>query len=229
MSARLDGAVARHVGRSYPHNNDYRVLGRRVLPKWKLWRRCRRLLQHYPRRLTSLLDVSCSTGYFTLEAAERGSCRRAHGIDVDRHDLEAARAVARHVGSEARFDRCRLHEVARDLEARGGPYQLVLLFNAYPYLLMGSGRDERRYDSHEQVFDHLAAVCRERLLFSNRVELAALPRNMQARAAELGIGREEYSERRLRAAAERRFRVETASRVGRIPLWILTPRAFEER
>lgn len=220
----LEPAVARHVGGSYPHNNDYRVVGRRVVAKYKLWRRRRVLLRHYPRPLESLLDVSCSTGYFTLEAAGRASCRRAHGIDVDGVDLEAARSVARYLGSRARFDQERLHEVAEHLEDRGGAYQLVLLLNAYPYLLMGSHRDERRYDSHEVIFEALADVCGDRLLFSNRVELSVLPRNMQARAAELGIGADEYCEGRIRAAAERRFRVEDAGRVGRIPLWILSPR-----
>lgn len=221
----LDSAVARHVRGSYPRNNDYRVVGRRLVPSWKLWRRRRRLVRHYPERVESLLDVSCSTGYFTLDAARRPSCERALGIDVSAEDLAAARAVGAHLQSAADFVETRLDAVAAELDEHGGAFQVVLLLNAYPYLLLGSPRDERRYDSHDRVFELLARVCGERLLFSNRVELERLPRHMQRRAAELGLGPEDYTESILAAAAEPWFELSERDSLGRIPLWVLTRRA----
>ena len=115
MSARpaLDADVARYVASSYPHNADYRVLAGRLVPRWKLWRRARRLTAGYTTPLRSLLDLSASKGWFVLEAAGRASCERALGIDVHAPDLDAARAVAAHLGRErARFELTTLRELA---------------------------------------------------------------------------------------------------------------------
>jgi SAM-dependent methyltransferase len=213
---------------SYPHNHDYEVeRGRRrgeLRPRRKLRRRFAKLARLYPEPLASLLDVGCAKGFFVLEAAARESCTRALGIDVHAPFVEASRAAALHLGRErARFEALRLHELAETLDARGGPFQTVLVVNVYHYLFFGSALDERGYADHEALFDHLHGVTAGCLLFSNRVSLAACPRNVQARARELGLDGA-YTEDAIRAAAEARFTLEERGKLGRIPLWCLTPR-----
>jgi hypothetical protein len=60
-------------------------------------------------------------------------------------------------------------------------------------------------------------------VFSNRLSLAACPRNVQARACSSGLA-DDYTETAIRAAAGARFTIEERGRLGRIPLWRLTPR-----
>lgn len=214
-----------YVASSYPHNHDYRVVDGRLRPRFKLWRRWRRIRKLYPDRLTSLLDLSSSKGFFVLEAARVEGCERALGIDVHAPDLEAARAVAAHVGRpRARFEELRLHELAERIDEFGGPFQTVLLVNTYPYLYYGSRRDARAYLDHERLFELMARVTAERLVFSNRVDFERLPGHVRelARAQRAEAG---YDEASIRAAAERHFTIEARGRLGRIPLWSLRRRA----
>ena len=226
MSTRppLDPRVAAHVESSYPHNLDYRVRGQKLRPRWKLRRRLWRLLPLYSDPLESLLDLSSSKGYFVLEAAARPGCARALGIDVHEPDLEASRAVAAHLGLDrARFERLTLRELAESIDDFGGPFDTVLLVNTYPYLFFGSDRAEAVAADHAELFGLLARVTGGRLVFSNRVDFAALPRHIRARAAEAGL-ESAYDEARIRAAAEAHFHVEPRRALGKIPLWLLTRR-----
>jgi SAM-dependent methyltransferase len=213
---------------SYPHNHDYRIeRGRRrgeLRPRRKLKRRFAKLARLYPVPLESLLDVGCAKGFFVLEAAARDACTRALGIDVHAPFVEASRAAAQHLRRDrARFEPLRLHELAVTLDAHGGPFQTVLVVNVYHYLFFGSALDERGYGDHEALFGWLRSITAGCLLFSNRMSLAACPRNVQARARALGLDGA-YSEEAIRAAAEARFTLEERGRLGRIPLWRLTPR-----
>jgi hypothetical protein len=184
----------------------------------------KRLQALYAQPLGDLLDLSSSKGYFVLEAAARQSCKRALGIDVHEPDLEASRAVAAHLGLErARFERLRLPELSERIDGFGGPFRTVLLVNTYPYLYFGSDRAEAAASDHGVLFELLARVTAERLVFSNRVDLAALPRHIRRRAAKLELD-ETYDEARIRAAAERHFEVEVLRPLGRIPLWLLRRR-----
>lgn len=226
MSARppLDPEVAAYVASSYPHNLDYRVTKRGLRPRWKLRRRLKRLQALYAEPLDDLLDLSSSKGYFVLEAATRPSCRRALGIDVHEPDLEASRAVAAHLGLErAHFERLLLPELAQRIDGLGGPFHTVLLVNTYPYLYFGSDRAEAAASDHEALFELLARVTAGRMIFSNRVDFAALPRHIQRRARELELDGA-YDEARIRAAAERHYQVEVLPALGRIPVWLLQRR-----
>lgn len=222
MTPPLDRAQRRYLAHSYPHNHDYRVVGRRLVPGWKLWRRDGRLRGLYPRAPESLVDLASCKGWFVLQAARAG-CPRALGIDVYEHDLEVSRAVAAHVGVTAQFRRARLDELAASVDAGEPPFEVALLVNAYPYLYFGSDRDERGALDHDALFDALRRVCDGRVAFSNRVDLARLPSHVRRRAAALGAA-EGYTEDAIRAAAERRFRVEERRPLGRIPLWVLHAR-----
>ena len=220
----LDPEVARHVASSYPHNLDYRVVRGRLRPRWKLWRRFRRLAAGYAEPLTELLDLSCAKGYFVLEAATRPECERALGIDVHAPDLAAARAVARHLELErASFQPLVLSQLAQNLHGFGGAFETVLLVNTYPYLFLGSDRSDDCVPDHEELFRLLAQVTSRRLVFSNRIELERLPRHIQARAHERGLAGD-YRPELIRAACERHFRIDERRPLGRIPLWFLDRR-----
>lgn len=224
LHTELDPAVHGYVSRSYPHNHDYRVIGGRLRPRWKLWWRARRIRRLYPDGPTSLLDLSSSKGYFVLCAAADG-CERVLGIDVHERDLAASRAVRDHLGLErARFEQLRLDELVRRIDDFGGPFQTVLLINTYPYLYFGSERSEQSYPDHDVLFDMLRTVCTERVVFSNRTELARCPRHIRACAAERGLGAD-FSETRILAAARARFEVTAHGHLVRgVPLWLLHTR-----
>ncbi len=224
MRPPLPAEVRRHLAYSYPHNHDYRVLAGRLWPRWRLWRRLGRLRGPLEGRLDDLLDLSSSKGYFVLDAARRPGSRRALGVDVHRPDLEASRAVAAHLGlGRARFEELTLGELAARIDGFGGPFGAALLVNTYPYLYFGSPRSADHLPDHEGLFERLARVVSGRLVFSNRVELDALPDNVRRRAAELGLGAD-YDGRAVRAAAERFFHVTEERPLGRIPLWVLDRR-----
>ena len=147
-----------------------------------------------------------------------------HRIDVDEGDLAAARAVAHALDlGAARFERWWLDEARARLDALGGPFQATLCLNVYPYLFLGSGRSERHLADHDALFELLRELTGERLLFSARLSLADCPRNVRERAARLGL-EAAYDEAAIRAAAERRFELTEAGRLGRIPLWVLDAR-----
>jgi len=221
---KLDARVADYVRDSYPHNLDYRVAGGRLKPRWKLRRRLRRIFPLYPEPLEELLDLSCSKGFFVLDAASRGDCRRAVGVDVHAEDLEASRAVAAHLGfAGARFERLLLPQLSASIEDFGGPFQTVLLVNTYPYLYFGSDRCEAVASDHEELFELLARVTAERLIFSNRLAFATLPRHIQRRAREAKLAHT-YDEDRIRAAAQRHFTLQVQRPLGKIPLWLLRRR-----
>jgi hypothetical protein len=223
-STDLSPELLRYLASSYPHNHDFRLRGGCLRPRWKLWRRWRRIRSLYPERVESLLDLSCCKGFFVLEAAQRPGCRRALGVDVYERDLEACGALRAALGVErAEFRKARLHEVADDIDALGGPFQTVLLINTYPYLYFGSDREPAAYASHERIFGHLREVTAGRLIFSNRLQLERCPRHVQRRAAELGLA-DGFDEESILAAARRHFEVERRGRLGRIPLLLLTPR-----
>lgn len=221
-AAPLDRALRRHLTHAYPRNHGYRVLGERLVPRWKLWRRERRLRALYPHRPESLVDLASSKGWFVLQAARAG-CPRALGIDVYEPDLAAARGAAAHLGLDARFERKRLVELAAEVAGGAAPFEVALLVNAYQYLYFGSDRDERAALDHRALFRALRTVCGGRLVFSNRIDIARLPRNVRRRAAQLGA-EEDYTPDRVRAAAEESFHVEEQRPLGRIPLWLLHAR-----
>jgi len=217
----LDPAVRAYVESAYPKNADYRVGERELRPRLRLRSRWRRIRSVWPRPLASFLDVGCSTGFFVLEAAARPDCERALGIDVHEPDLAAAEAVRAHLGrGRARFLRLTLSELAARVTELGGPFETTQLVNVYPYLVYGSNRSESCYGDHATVAALLARVTAGRLVFSNRLELADLPRHVRARVAALGAGAAPYGERVIRAALEEHFVIESHGRLGRRPLWV---------
>ena len=56
----IPAAIQSYLGNSYPNNHDYRVVNGKLVPRYKLCMRLRKLQPLYPRNMASLLDLSCS-------------------------------------------------------------------------------------------------------------------------------------------------------------------------
>jgi hypothetical protein len=217
----LPDDVADYVVDSYPQNHNYIVRQGRLVPRHKLKTRFGELSGAYPDPLNSLLDLSCSKGFFVIDAAGRSECQRALGIDIDSRELEVCRSVGAFLGSRAsRFEHLRLHELAERIDEFGGPFQTALLVNSYQYLYFGSSRSSECYHDHETIFGLMRQVCDGRVLFSNRTELHQLQRSCQSEAEKINH-HHLYTEERILDAASKFFHVTEYGRVGKWPFWLL--------
>ncbi len=225
MTPELATDAAAHLADSYPHNHDYRIQSGKLKPSWQLWKRWRRIRKHYTPGGTSLADLSSCKGFFLFDAILRAGMQRARGIDVHEPDVTASRNAMAHLRLEEqiRIDRMHLHDVAAEVVAgQTAPFDTTLLVNTYPYLFFGSRREEHHYDSHAEIFEHLASLTAKggRLIFSNRVEVELCPGHIQERAKEMGL-ESAYDEAQIRVAIDPHFRIEARGKLGKIPLWIL--------
>jgi len=210
------------VNDSYPRNHTYRAVNGRLIPNRKLAIRVAGLGRYYPRPLTSLLDLSCSKGFFVFHAAAQAGCERAVGVDLSDECLEVCRQLAARSTRKAhvQFARLTLPELAERIDEFGGPFQTVLLLNTYQYLFFGSTVAPAVGQRHQEIFALLRKVCAGRLVFHNRVALADLQSDPQGRALRSGAA-ERYNSRAIREAAEEFFRVTALRRwLGR-PVWLL--------
>jgi len=220
----LSPMVRDHLVRAYPKNHSYFLVGKRMVPSFRLWRRYRRIRALYPDEPRSLVDLSASKGWFCLHAAQRLGATRVLGIDLHEPDLAACREVRDHLGlSGVDFRDMRLHQVRGSLEELGGPFDVSLVINLYHYLYFGSRRAEDHYVSHGEIFEHLRAITGRALILSNCTEMAQLPRHMQAMAREQGRA-ESYTGKQIWEAAAEFFHITDHGRLGKRPLWRLTPR-----
>jgi len=217
----LPSDVAGYVVDSYPQNHNYIVRQGRLVPRHKLKVRFEQLADAYPDPLESLLDLSCSKGFFVLDAAGRECCSRTLGVDIDQRELEVCRSVSGFLGHEAsRFEQLQLHELADSIDEFGGAFQTALLVNSYQYLYFGSSRSPDCYRDHETIFGLNRRVCSGRVLFSNRTELGELQRSCQAEAMKIGH-QGHYTEEKILDAASRFFHVRPYGRIGKWPFWLL--------
>jgi hypothetical protein len=216
--------VARYLNESYPSNHNYRVRGGALSPRRKLAARYRKQRPYYLAPLTSLLDLSCSKGFYVLSAAAQGGCERAAGIDICDEELRACEAVRKHLClHNATFANLKLHQLAARIDEFGGPFQMVLLCNSYQYLFFGSQRCPDRYETHAEIFAMMHKVCSGRVIFNNRTDLEDCQRSTRHDARE--SGREaEYNSQAITAAASKYFHVAQHGNVGGYPLWTLDAR-----
>jgi len=223
--ANLPGDVRHFVSDSYPHNHTYVPVADRLVPNRKLAVRVAGLSRHYPVPLTSLLDLSCSKGFFVFHAAAQESCERSLGIDLSDECLDACRLLNAGFAHRERvqFARLTLPELAQRMGEFGGPFQTVLLINTYQYLFFGSTIAPPVGQDHREIFRLLREVCSGRLIFHNRLALADLQSDPQERASRAGTGAL-YHPRAIREAAEEFFRVTVLRKwLGR-PVWLLDAR-----
>ena len=222
LAASLPPDVQTFVSDSYPHNHTYTALADRLVPNHKLAVRVAGLARYYPVPLTSLLDLSCSKGFFVFHAAAQETCERALGIDLSDECLDICRLLRARFSKKSRVDfaRLTLPELAARIGEFGGPFQTVLLLNTYQYLFFGSSVAPPVGQDHREIFRVLRAVCSGRLLFHNRLSLADLQSDPQERAASAGTGAL-YRPDAIREAAAEFFRVTTLGNwLGR-PVWLL--------
>jgi len=225
VAANLPAEVQSFVSDSYPHNHTYTPLEDRLMPSPKLAVRVAGLAHYYPRPLESLLDLSCSKGFFVFHAAAQESCQRALGIDLSDECLNACRLLNSRFSRKERVDfaRLTLRELAGQIDEFGGPFQTVLLVNTYQYLFFGSSVAPAVGHDHREIFRLLRRVCAGRLVFHNRLALSDLQSEPQERAARAGTGML-YSPEAIRQAAEEFFKVTALRRwLGR-PVWLLDAR-----
>lgn len=213
------------VSDSYPRNHTYTAGAGRLVPNRKLAVRVAGIARYYPAPLTSLLDLSCSKGFFVFHAAAQAGCERALGVDLSDECLDVCRQLAARFThkSRVRFARLTLPELSDRVGEFGGPFQTVLLLNTYQYLFFGSNVAPAVGHDHREIFGLLRKICAGRLVFHNRVALEDLQSDPQGRAERSGAA-ELYHPRAIREAAEEFFRV-TALRpwLGR-PVWLLDAR-----
>ncbi len=225
LAATLPEDVQKFVRDSYPHNHTYTSLADRLVPQPKLAVRVSGLSRYYPAPLTSLLDLSCSKGFFVFHAAAQSTCERALGIDLSDECLDVCRLLKDRFANASRvnFARLTLPELSDRIHDFGGPFQTVLLLNTYQYLFFGSTVAPAVGQDHREIFRLLRRVCSGRLVFHNRLALDDLQSDPQERAAQGGTGAL-YTPEAIRQAAEEFFRVTALRRwLGR-PVWLLDAR-----
>ncbi|MEZ6072934.1 MAG: hypothetical protein R3C10_22385 [Pirellulales bacterium] len=214
--------VRAFVGDSYPHNHTYFVGDRKLKPHRQLATRVARLSECYPSPLESLLDLSCSKGFFVFDAVSRLGCRRALGVDLDLQCLHACQSMRQRFtgASHIQFVRLNLREMAERIDDFGGPFQTVLLINSYQYFVLGSDIAPGISLDHAEIFHLLRRVCSGRLIFENRIQLQHLQRNLKERAARLG-SRFAYNPHVIIDAAGRYFNVQPLASWSRYPTIVM--------
>ena len=204
---------------SYPSNHNYVLKQGKLIALGKLARRYQDISIHYPEGMQSLLDTSCSKGYFNFDAVQSYSCKRSMGIDVVENELEACAAVKKYLNEEiTNFEEMRLHDLASRIDEFGGPFDTALVINCYQYLYFGSSRFNASYMSHNSIFSDLRKVCDGRVIFSNRIEVKHLQEYPEKKFKGM---KELYDEQTIYAAASKYFEVKRVGKLGRYPLWTL--------
>ncbi|MDB5340473.1 MAG: hypothetical protein JWN70_6092, partial [Planctomycetaceae bacterium] len=100
--------IRERVANSYPPNHNYSIAADRLIPSRKLAARVAHFRQFYPPCLESLLDLSCSKGFFLFDAANTKTCERVMGIDLCEPTLETCRQLIPHFDNPARIAIARL-------------------------------------------------------------------------------------------------------------------------
>jgi SAM-dependent methyltransferase len=208
----------KYAEKSYPSNHTYKILNKELRPKCKLSLRYQRIKKLFPEKLTSMIDVGCSKGFFVFAANQQHGSQRNIGIDIDQYDITFCRAIKKYLNMPCvRFELMKLHELAERINEFGGPFQTVLLINVYQYLYFGSTRSDAHYRNHDQIFQHLRRICSHRLIFNNRVNLVEC-QNVENTENELT---ENYNEKKIIESASRYFSIKKYGFIGRYPLWAM--------
>ena len=224
-AADLSDDVRRFLCDSYPRNHTFALVADRLVPHRKLAVRVAGLSRYYPSPLTSLLDLSCSKGFFVFHAAAQESCERALGVDLSDKCLAVCRRLNNGFArrEHVRFERLTLPDLAARIDEFGGPFQTALLVNTYQYLFFGSTVAPAVGQKHREIFHLLRSVCSGRLIFHNRLAPADLQSDARARAARAGTGAL-YHPEAIREAAREFFRVTALRKWLGHPVWLLDAR-----
>lgn len=216
----LNEEYTKYITQEYPQNHTFNIVNNQLIPKYKLASRYKKLRKLYPERLTSFVDVGCSKGFFVLSASEFPECERSLGIDVNPYALNVCRWLKHNSGNQkASFEKMRLHELAERIDDMGGPFQTVLVVNAYQYIYFGSDHFRDHYLDHDTVFKHLRKICSGRVIFNNRLELKDCQNVDCIDYADKRA--QDYTEENMLRAAENYFKITRYGKIGKYPLLAL--------
>ncbi len=206
---------------SYPSNHTFRIANKKLIPKRQLANRYEKIAKLLPENLTSFADISCSKGFFVFESSNFPNCTRSLGIDVSTYNIQFCQAIKKYLkNSVTQFELLQLHELSERIDEFGGPFQTIILANAYQYLYFGSRPHPECYSDHDLIFKYLRQICSDRIIFTNRVNLEDVQKSQCFERHSETI-RQNYSEKNIVSAISKYFTIEEHGKSGRWPLWLL--------
>lgn len=218
----LPDEVRRSVCDSYPTNHNYSIVGDRLLPSRKLATRVAHFRQFYPAPLTSLLDLSCSKGFFLFDAASTQTCERVLGVDLCEQTLRTCRQIQPHFKDPQRIvlEQLTFPQIAARIDDFGGPFQTVLLVNTYQYLFFGSSIAPALSQDHHEIFRVIRQLCSGRVIFHNRIAFDRVQKHIRDTEDAVRL-KPLYTPQAIRAAASDFFHVTETPVWGGHPVWLL--------
>lgn len=218
----LPQEVLASVCNSYPPNHNFSAVANQLIPSRKLATRVAHFRQFYPQRLRSLLDLSCSKGFFVFDAASQASCDRALGIDLCDQTLKTCHQLRQRFKHSERvgLEKLTIAQLADRIDEFGGPFETVLLVNTYQYIFFGSPIAPPLSRDHCEIFRQIRRVCSGRVIFHNRISFD----RVQPKIRESAQGEDWerfYTPKAIRAAASEFFRVTETPVWGGHPVWLL--------
>lgn len=205
----------------YPSNHTYKIWKNIIFPKFQLYERLRLISPLYPKNFESILDIGSCKGFFTLNAAQKKTCKVATGIDVYEPFLEKSTRVKNCLKMDhVTFHKATLDKVAEDPEKYGGPFQTVLLTGTYHYLFWGSELDDYCFGSHEEILKKIHSICTDRLIFSARLEIERCPKYIRDKATKSELA-QLYTTEQFLKAAHNFFDVERTGFLSKYPLFLM--------
>ena len=169
----------------------------------------------------TFIDIGCCYGYYVLQVAQQAGCRLAVGVDVHEPFVSTARKVGELLGvPNAAFHTTVIDDVAKRPAYYGGPFEVAFLLGTYHYIFWGSSRSSHSFRSHERILACLSELVTGSVVFSARLELRDLPRNVMGRAVSSPEAKD-YTTAAFLRAAESFFDVEQAGFLGSYPLFVM--------
>lgn len=219
---RLPPDIQEAIRDSYPSNHNFTAIGKLLTPSRKLAFRVARLRPHYLNPVTSLLDLSCSRGFFLFDAAKEPTCERVLGLDLCDKTLDVCRHLNQHFDHPERVavEKLTLAELAERIDEFGGPFETVLLVNTYQYLFFGSQISPALSQDHCEIFRLIRKVCSGRVIFHNRITFDRVQKHVRD-AAQGERWKGIYTPQAIRASASEFFRVTETPVWGGHPMWLL--------
>lgn len=204
----------------YPKNHCYRVRNKKLYPNFKLFERFKEIERFIPKDNESFLDIGSCKGFYNFKAAERQNCRVSLGLDVNKPFINLSEEVNNYLKYNNTFFKCAsISDLRNNLKNWGGPFQTVLLVGTYHYLFWGSGYCSEAYYSHDKILSILSEVCSEQIIFSGRLDVFNLPRDLKKMARENPYLK--YSEEDFLKSAEKYFDVKQVGKFSKYSLYLM--------
>jgi hypothetical protein len=219
------GAVRRRVIEQpvgHRARHTYTIADGKLFTTFQMDQRWRFVQRLYPAALTSLLDIGCCRGWFVIKAAMEPTCERATGVDVVQGFIDAANDAKRELELEkAQFEFAFLDDIAADATRFRTPYQTILLLNTYHYMFWGSNYSGKHWADHDYLWQTLASICTDRVIFMSPLEVSDCPSDIRERAAEHPDWAARYTSEQVLASAGKFFDVSLETYLGLRPLYLL--------